>query len=400
MSSTIEEVSDAEFEARVLRSPCPVVLDVFAAWCAPCRAGLPFLEKAATRTKGKVSFLKYDADQSEFYRSGLGVMSLPTLIVFRDGVELWRARDLRPSTIEKALYYALDGIHSEAEDASELQGREAAALALLEKKIINSPDNASLSDYLSFSHSESSYFPSFIKLIVRECLERLPLPEARRMLVNTFLPDLREKASNLSAIMQNYYIWALCDPNWGIANFSRDSSDLRACIMEMAHDANIRANVAADYSDISSTLMRLQETDLPSTLTAAKAALSVLVVGFERGLPEFIEQALLLPENYRQEDIMARPEVRAHQNEIARLVTELESSGNEETDRNFFEKKRDIFVKASDELRKTYPDALKPSGPLSHLTVTELRCAVIKAHMQAILQIANATVGDNKEQTQ
>ena len=85
MTDHIKTVTDANFEAEVLESPQPVLVDFWAAWCGPCRALAPIFEEAAENHHEKVTFAKIDIDESPQTPSKYGVMSIPTLILFKNG---------------------------------------------------------------------------------------------------------------------------------------------------------------------------------------------------------------------------------------------------------------------------------------------------------------------------
>jgi len=73
------------FEADVLKSPVPVLVDFYADWCPPCRAMTPAVEQLATELAGKVSIGKLDVDANQDIAIRYGVMGIPTLGLFRDG---------------------------------------------------------------------------------------------------------------------------------------------------------------------------------------------------------------------------------------------------------------------------------------------------------------------------
>ena len=73
------------FEADVLKSPVPVLVDFYADWCPPCRAMTPAVEQLATEFAGKVSIGKLDVDLNQEIAIRYGVMGIPTLGLFRDG---------------------------------------------------------------------------------------------------------------------------------------------------------------------------------------------------------------------------------------------------------------------------------------------------------------------------
>ncbi len=78
-------VSDADFDAQVLKSSEPVVVDFFAEWCGPCKAMAPALEQVAAEMKGKVKVVKIDVDQSPTITQRYRIQAMPTLMLFKDG---------------------------------------------------------------------------------------------------------------------------------------------------------------------------------------------------------------------------------------------------------------------------------------------------------------------------
>jgi len=85
MSSDTITGTDANFEAEVLQSPIPVLVDFWAAWCGPCRMVAPVVDKIASDHKGKLKVVKVDVDANMASAERYGVMSIPTLMVFKGG---------------------------------------------------------------------------------------------------------------------------------------------------------------------------------------------------------------------------------------------------------------------------------------------------------------------------
>ena len=85
MSAHIKAVTDANFEQEVLSSNKPVLVDFWAEWCGPCRALAPIFEDVAATHHEQVNFVKINIDENSETPSKFGVMSIPTLILFKNG---------------------------------------------------------------------------------------------------------------------------------------------------------------------------------------------------------------------------------------------------------------------------------------------------------------------------
>ena len=81
----MKEVDKNNFEVEVLKSDIPVVVDFWAPWCAPCKKLAPLLKEVIGRCSGKVKFVKINIEQAPNLASSYMVMSIPTLIIFKNG---------------------------------------------------------------------------------------------------------------------------------------------------------------------------------------------------------------------------------------------------------------------------------------------------------------------------
>ena len=82
---TVGKVSDASFESDVLKASQPVVVDFWAEWCGPCRMIGPTIEELAGEYQGKIRVGKLNVDENPNTAAKYGIMSIPTLMMFKDG---------------------------------------------------------------------------------------------------------------------------------------------------------------------------------------------------------------------------------------------------------------------------------------------------------------------------
>jgi len=85
MSENMVVLTDANFDTEISKKDGPILVDFWATWCAPCRAVAPILEKLSDEYKGKARIGKLDVDNNPATATRFGIMSIPTLLLFKDG---------------------------------------------------------------------------------------------------------------------------------------------------------------------------------------------------------------------------------------------------------------------------------------------------------------------------
>ncbi len=103
MAGSITEVTDDSFQAEVLESERPILVDFWAPWCAPCRAIAPLLEEIA-EDRDDVRIVKLNVDENQITAAQYQILSIPSLILFQNGAETKRLRPTRnKSQLEQQL---------------------------------------------------------------------------------------------------------------------------------------------------------------------------------------------------------------------------------------------------------------------------------------------------------
>ena len=90
LMSKVQEITDAEFEAEILKHPSLSLVDFWASWCGPCRMMSPIVDAISAEFTGRLKVAKLNVDDNAKTSAKYAVMSIPTLILFKEGEELER----------------------------------------------------------------------------------------------------------------------------------------------------------------------------------------------------------------------------------------------------------------------------------------------------------------------
>src|SRR4029077_13449346 len=102
--SNVAAVTDQTWETEVAKSTIPVLVDFHATWCGPCKVLAPVVDEIAGDMKGKIKVVKCDVDEAQAPASSLGILSVPTFVLFQGGKEVRRRSGTGPkATIVKDL---------------------------------------------------------------------------------------------------------------------------------------------------------------------------------------------------------------------------------------------------------------------------------------------------------
>jgi len=99
----ITTVDQSSFDKIVLESSKPVLVDFWAPWCGPCRMVSPIVEELAKDYNGKVEFAKVNVDEAPFVASKYSIMSIPTIMIFKDGKPMEHVIGFKPKAQFKKL---------------------------------------------------------------------------------------------------------------------------------------------------------------------------------------------------------------------------------------------------------------------------------------------------------
>ena len=105
--SNLDSINDIDFDQKVLQSNNPVLVDFWASWCRPCLMVAPMLDELAGKYDGRINFVKVDVDQNPKTAARYNVMSIPTILIFKDGQPVSHMVGLRP---KEELRRSLDAV--------------------------------------------------------------------------------------------------------------------------------------------------------------------------------------------------------------------------------------------------------------------------------------------------
>ena len=102
-------IDDSNFDQIVLQAKTPVLVDFWAAWCAPCRMVAPIIDELAEEYSGRISFAKVDVDQNSKIATRYSIMSIPTLLIFKKGEPISHTVGYKPKEeLKRSLDAALE----------------------------------------------------------------------------------------------------------------------------------------------------------------------------------------------------------------------------------------------------------------------------------------------------
>lgn len=253
MNPLIVETSDDTFDADVLGANLPVLLDLWAPWCGPCKALAPVLDRLAEDYAGRMTVVKFNVDTSPVIRERFGIRGIPTLLVFKGGVEVARSVGASPTGLRAVLdaVVQVDGQRGATDRVSfgADRARKDACVARLraaiaEKRLIKL-DGGDIADTFGS-------LPSVIAVgdTQRSYAEELGVPADLAVLHNGFFERLQDDGSDarfalewvesmpvgadLSGVLRAFARWLIYDAKHGLVTQFVDLQELEALRGEIA----------------------------------------------------------------------------------------------------------------------------------------------------------------------
>ena len=96
LQGAVVEASDSTLQTLINKSPLPIVVDVWAPWCGPCRAFAPVFHELSEKYAGKVVFVKLNSEENQQSATRLGIRGIPTIVLYKNGIELERQSGALP----------------------------------------------------------------------------------------------------------------------------------------------------------------------------------------------------------------------------------------------------------------------------------------------------------------
>jgi thioredoxin len=240
MTESIIETSAATFEADVLRSPLPVLVDFWAPWCGPCHAVEPLIARIAKEYAGRLRVVRYNVDDSKDTWKTFGLRGIPALRLFRDGREVGR-----PFIRASGLWRTLDAALANGTDVGERSHlsfggdaqRKAQCIARLQKAIADgqlakrSPDSPLEAMLLDGSNLPSVHasggpgkryadvlgVPSVLGQLHDVLFEMMPSDDGRDARFAVEWVAAMAVGSDLGEVPGAYAHWLMNDRRWGLA---------------------------------------------------------------------------------------------------------------------------------------------------------------------------------------
>ena len=186
----VGKVSDANFEAEVLKSTSPVVVDFWAEWCGPCRMIAPALEEIAGAMGDKVKIVKLNVDENPGVASKYGIMSIPTLMIFKNGEMAARQVGAAPKAEARAVDHHRGLSFSTSENFSAMAGRKPAIG-------VEDPWSGAASPVCPHGGLVGRRDPGRPRVAIRAEMGRLPLPRVSRRRHDRAAIEIRQAADAL-----------------------------------------------------------------------------------------------------------------------------------------------------------------------------------------------------------